>query len=171
MTMTRARRWLLIGCAAASLAGCQAQPAERQASAGATVTQAQEVGRHPVSGLEVVPLTVRSGDKTHRFRVEVARTDAQQARGLMERTTLGPAEGMIFPYNPPKMQGFWMKNTPLPLDIIFVGPDGRIINIAANTTPFSEASVYSTAASSLVLEIAGGRAAELGIGPGDLVEW
>ena len=164
-------RWMLAGCAALVLTGCQAQPAERQASAGTAAAQTAEVGRHPVSGLEVVPLTVRSGDRTHNFRVEVARTDAQQARGLMERRTLGPNEGMIFPYNPPKMQGFWMKNTPLSLDIIFVGPDGRILNIAANTTPMSEESVYSTAASSLVLEIPAGRAAELGIGPGDLVEW
>lgn len=171
--MTAFRRiWTpaLAGCAAAGLSACYAQPAERQASAAPTA-QMQEVGRHPVSGLEVVPLTVTSGDRTHRFRVEVARTDAQQQRGLMERTGLGPNEGMIFPNNPPRVRGFWMKNTPLPLDIIFVGPDGRIINIAANTTPYSEASVYSAAPASLVLEIPGGRAAELGIGPGDLVEW
>lgn len=167
----RNMRWMVAGCAALLVAGCQAQPAERQASAGTAAAQTQEVGRHPISGLEVVPLTVRSGDRTHNFRVEVARTDAQQARGLMERPPLGDNEGMIFPYNPPKMQGFWMKNTPSPLDIIFVGPDGRILNIAANTTPMSEEPVYSTAPASLVLEIRAGRAAELGIRSGDLVEW
>ena len=64
----------------------------------------------------------------------------------MYREELGPNEGMIFPYNPPRMAGFWMKNVPIPLDIIFIGPDGRIINIAAQTTPFSEQSVYSEGA-------------------------
>ncbi len=127
--------------------------------------------RHAVSGLEVIPLTVNTGETTHRFQVEVARTPEQQQRGLMYREGLGPFEGMIFPYNPPAVQGFWMKNVPIPLDIIFVGPDGRIINIAANTPPMSEQSVYSEGPASLVFEIAGGRAAQLGIEPGDRVEW
>lgn len=164
-------RVLLAGFAAAGMAACQAQPAQPQASAGTAAAQGGAVGRHPVSGLEVVPLTVTSDGRQHRFRVEVARTDSQQQRGLMERQTLGPDEGMIFPYNPPRMQSFWMKNTPLPLDIIFIGHDGRIINIAANTRPMSEEQYLSEAPASLVLELRGGRAGELGIGPGDLVEW
>ena len=130
-----------------------------------------QTAAHPVSGLDVVPLSVKSGDATHEFRVEVARTGAEQNRGLMFRTQLAPDEGMIFPRNPPRMASFWMKNTPLPLDIIFVGDDGRIINIAANTVPYSLDSVLSEAPAALVFEIAGGRAAELGIKPGDSVEW
>ena len=130
-----------------------------------------QVSQHPVSGLEVVPLRVIAGDETHDFAVEVARTGEQQAKGLMFRETLGPNEGMIFPYNPPRRAGFWMKDTPLALDIIFVGSDGRIINIAADTPPQSTDTVFSDGPASLILEIPGGRAAQLGIEPGDRVEW
>lgn len=141
-----------------------------QSSAEATPA-AQQAARHPVSGLEVIPLTVESARGQHRFRVEVAGTPQDQARGLMFRTELGPDEGMIFPRNPPDHASFWMKNTPLPLDIIFVGVDGRINNIAAMTTPYSLESVASAGLASGVLEIPGGRAAELGIAPGDKVSW
>ncbi|WP_234026329.1 DUF192 domain-containing protein [Qipengyuania thermophila] len=165
------RTWHILAVAAATLAlpSCYSQAAESQAPA--TGVAAPQASRHPLSGLEVVPLTVTSATGTHRFRVEVARTPAQQQRGLMERTSLAPDEGMIFPYNPPAMQSFWMRNTPLSLDIIFIGPDGRIINIAAQTQPLSDTPVLSDAPASLVLEIRGGRAAELGIRPGDRVEW
>lgn len=163
-------RSILAGMAtmlAATLAGCTpqsgAEPAQPEI--------ASESSTHPVSGLDVVPLTVASGKTVHAFDVEVARTGQEQNQGLMFRTQLGPNEGMIFPRDPPRMASFWMKNTPLPLDIIFVGGDGRIINIAANTVPYSLESVTSDAPAALVLEIPGGRAAELGIGPGDTVAW
>lgn len=163
----RAAMALALAGGALFLAGCSPQ-----AATAPTAVNTVEVARHPVSGLEVVPLTVRSAAGTYRFRVEVARTPQQQARGLMERASLAPDEGMIFPYNPPQPASFWMQNTPLPLDIIFVGPDGRIINIEADAVPMSSAERYkSQAPASLVLEIAGGRAAELGIRPGDRVEW
>jgi len=126
---------------------------------------------HPVSGLPVIPLTVRHGEKAHRFRVEVARTSAEQVRGLMFRTEMGADEGMIFPMNPPRPASFWMRNTVIPLDIIFVGPDGRILNIAAEATPYSEDPRESIGAVKGVLELNGGRAAQLGIVPGDKVEW
>lgn len=126
---------------------------------------------HPVSGLEVIPLSVTTDDARHDFRVEVAASAAEQSRGLMFRTELGPDEGMVFPYEAPQQLGFWMKNTPLPLDIIFIGEDRRIVNIAAQTTPYSLESVYSDGPAIAVLEIRGGRAAELGIGPGDRVQW
>lgn len=126
---------------------------------------------HPVSGLQVIPLTVTSKGKAHAFRVELADTNEAQRQGLMFRTELGDNEGMIFPTDPPTAQSFWMKNTPLPLDIIFVGTDHRILNIAAMTEPYSTESVYSVGTVSGVLELRGGRAAELGIEPGDLVEW
>ena len=87
------------------------------------------------------------------------------------RTELGPDEGMIFPSTPPSARSFWMKNTPLPLDIIFIGVDGRILNVAAMTTPYSLESIASSGITRGVLELAGGRAAELGIEPGDLVDW
>jgi len=126
---------------------------------------------HPVSGLQVIPLTVTHGGKTHRFRVEVAASDQEQERGLMFRTEMGPDEGMIFPSETARMRSFWMRNTVIPLDMIFIGPDRRIVNIIANAEPYSLDSRPSAAPVIAVLELNGGRAAELGIGPGAAVSW
>jgi len=132
---------------------------------------AEQASIHPVSGLEVIPLTITSLGKTHRFRVEVARTPQEQARGLMFRTEMGPDEGMLFPYDPPRVLSFWMKNTVLSLDLIFIGPDRRVINVAANAVPYSEASIVSDAPAIATLELNAGRAKELGIVAGARVEW
>ena len=131
----------------------------------------QAVAQSP-SGLEEIPLTVHSRGGTHRFTVEVARTAEQQARGLMYRQALAGDRGMLFPYDPPRPASFWMKNTLIPLDIIFIGADGRITNIAADTVPLSLDPVTSLGVpASAVLELPGGRAAELGIQAGDRVSW
>ncbi|GMN04166.1 DUF192 domain-containing protein [Erythrobacter sp. MTPC3] len=124
---------------------------------------------HPVSGLQVINLEVVSGGTRHPFRVEVAASSQAQSDGLMFRTEMGENEGMIFPSDPPRARSFWMKNTPLSLDIIFIGTDGRITNIAANTVPYSMESVPSAGITTGVLELVGGRAAQLGIEPGDAV--
>jgi uncharacterized membrane protein (UPF0127 family) len=118
-----------------------------------------------------VPLTIASGARTHRFTVEVARTVEEQATGLMNRSSLAPDRGMIFPFETPREASFWMKNTLIPLDIIFVRTDGRIANIEANTVPLSLEPVLSVGPVGAVLEIPGGRSAELGIKPGDKVSW
>ena len=89
----------------------------------------------------------------------------------MFRQSLAPDRGMIFPLDPPRAAGFWMKNTLIPLDMIFVRPDGTIANIAENTVPLSLDPVTSVGEVAAVLEIAGGRAAELGIAAGDRVDW
>lgn len=123
------------------------------------------------AGLEQVPLTIESRGRRHAFIVEVARSPAEQSLGLMNRQSLAPDRGMIFPYDPPRPASFWMKNTLIPLDMIFVRPDGTIGRIAANTVPLSLEPVPSGEPVSAVLEIAGGRSAELGIGPGDKVVW
>jgi uncharacterized membrane protein (UPF0127 family) len=122
-------------------------------------------------GLRQVPLTVHSAGGEHRFTVEVAASPEEQARGLMFRRSLAGDRGMIFPYDPPQPVGFWMKNTLIPLDIVFIRADGRIARIAADTTPHSLESVNSGEPVATVLEIRGGRAAELGIRPGDRVSW
>jgi len=122
-------------------------------------------------GLEQVALTVTSGGKVHRFVVEVARTPEEQATGLMNRTSLAPDRGMVFPFDPPRDASFWMKNTLIPLDIIFVRGDGSIANIEANTVPLSLDPVMSAGPVRAVLEIAGGRAGELGIKAGDKADW
>ena len=123
------------------------------------------------AGLEQMPLTIRSGNRTHNFTVEVARTPQEQANGLMHRQSLAPDRGMIFPYSPPQDIAFWMKNTLIPLDMIFIRADGTIARIADNTVPLSLDPVPSLEPVVAVLEIAGGRAAELGVKPGDTVNW
>ncbi|WP_156679701.1 DUF192 domain-containing protein [Sphingomonas sp. LMO-1] len=118
-----------------------------------------------------LPLTIRTAGGTRAFRVEVARTDAEQARGLMFRKHLAPDAGMIFPFSPPRPAAFWMRNTLIPLDMVFIRADGTIARIAANATPLSLATVESGEPVAAVLEIAGGRAAALGIAAGDVVRW
>ncbi|MBW8755011.1 MAG: DUF192 domain-containing protein [Sphingomonadales bacterium] len=152
---------------ALALAACSTKPAESAAKAAET----QAPARHPESGLPVIPLTVTHGSARHAFRVEVARDSVEQARGLMFRTRMGADEGMIFPMDPPRDAAFWMKNTVIPLDIVFIGADRRILNIAANAVPYSETPLPSAGKVSGVLELNGGRAAALGIGPGDRVDW
>ena len=126
---------------------------------------------HPESGLPIVPLAVSHDGKAHDFRVEVARTAEEQARGLMFRRTMGADEGMLFPFDPPRQASFWMKNTVIPLDIVFIGPDRRVLNISANAEPYSLDPRPSAGAVSAVLELNGGRAAQLGIAPGARVKW
>ena len=129
-----------------------------------------EAGARTVSA-SAVSLSIATATKTHAFRIEVARTEAQQERGLMFRDHLAPDRGMIFPMNPPRFASFWMKNTVIPLDMIFIRADGSIARIAANTIPYSLAPVSSGEPVAAVLEIAGGRAAELGIAEDDKVVW
>jgi uncharacterized membrane protein (UPF0127 family) len=162
-------RRYLIGLAIV-LAACSSRPgAEAQTAA---PVSSSTLAVHPQSGLTVIPLTVRRGNRALPFRVEVARTGAEQARGLMFRTAMGADEGMLFPSDPPRAGvAFWMKNTVIPLDIIFVGVDNRILNIAANTVPYSEAPIPSAGKVSAVLELNAGRAAALGIVAGDRVDW
>ena len=121
-------------------------------------------------------LTIKSTNGTHAFTVERARTQEEQARGLMFRTDLKPDGGMLFwPYPPtggaPVAASFWMKNTPSSLDILYIRADGTIARIAENTVPFSETPIPSGEPVGAVLELMGGRAAELGIAEGDLVTW
>ena len=133
-------------------------------------TQAKPLAPSP-AGLEQVNLTIHSGAKTHAFVVEVARSPDQQEQGLMFRQSLGDSAGMIFPYDPPQVASFWMKNTLIPLDMIFIRQDGTIATIAENTVPMSLELVPSVEPVVAVLEIAGGRSAELGIKAGDKVNW
>ena len=149
-----------------ALSACSGQQPET-----APTPEAKTLTIHPESGLEVTDVTVKQGDKTHVFAAELAITPQQQAMGLMFRRQLGPDEAMLFPREPADIASFWMKNTVIPLDIIFIGTDGRIMNIARETVPYSTESVVADGLTSAVLEIPGGRAAELGIEPGAQVSW
>ncbi|MFL0586466.1 DUF192 domain-containing protein [Sphingomonas sp. ABOLG] len=137
----------------------------------AAATASDERAKAPLT-----EVTIASANGRHVFRVEVADTPEKQQRGLMYRTDIPKDGGMLFaPYPPdgggPREASFWMKNTPSPLDIIFIRPDGTIARIAENTVPFSEAQVPSGEPVSAVLELNGGRSAELGIAEGDKVSW
>lgn len=160
--MTRFLSLVLLGLVAA----CSPQPAAEAARA----TEAAAPARHPVSGLAVIPLSVTTDKGTHNFRVEVAASPAEQQKGMMFRTAMAPDEGMIFPNSVPQVRSFWMKNTVIPLDIIYIGPDRRVLNIVSGV-PYSLESLPSAGPVINVLEIAAGRAAELGIEPGDAVAW
>jgi uncharacterized membrane protein (UPF0127 family) len=124
----------------------------------------------PQSGLRQVPLTITSNKKVHHFTVDVAATIEQQEKGLMFVKSLTGDYGMIFPYDPPQEVAFWMKNTLIPLDIIYIRSDGTIARItkaeAMDLTPLPSGEPIAA-----VLEIRAGRAAELGIKEGDIVSW
>ncbi len=134
-------------------------------------SQAGEPGTTVRAAAMTEALSIVTAKATHRFTVEIARTPDEQAKGLMFRERLAPDHGMIFPMSPPRVASFWMKNTVIPLDMIFVRADGTIARIAAETTPYSLDPVTSGEPVAAVLEIAGGRAAQLGIAEDDMVVW
>jgi uncharacterized membrane protein (UPF0127 family) len=115
-------------------------------------------------------VVVDTGARKVAFRVEVARTPEQQARGLMYREHLDPDAGMLFVSEAPRLQVFWMKNTLIPLDMIFIGGDRRIVGIVADAEPRTLTARKVDAPSQYVLEIGGGLSARLGIRPGQTLE-
>ena len=169
MAKLRFGRAHLYAPALLALASCSPAPSDTAATASPTVAAAQAV--HGKSGLPVLPLTIRSDGQEYGFKVELAVSRFEQAKGLMFRTVMAPDEGMLFPFDPPREASFWMKNTVIPLDIIFIGPDRRILNVEAEAVPYSTDQRTSQGEAIAVLELIGGRAAELGIEPGDKVDW
>jgi uncharacterized protein len=121
------------------------------------------------NGDPLEPLTVVTSTGEHRFMVEIADDAAERARGLMERPPLADDRGMLFQFPDVAERGFWMHNTPSPLDIIYIDPRGRIVSIAKNAAPNSDAVIPSNGPASGVLELRGGRADEIGAKPGDVV--
>jgi uncharacterized membrane protein (UPF0127 family) len=116
---------------------------------------------------EQAEIVTRSGVK--HLQVEIADTPAAREYGLMNRRHLAADRGMLFDFKTPQPVAFWMKNTLIPLDMLFIAPDGRIVSIARNATPMSETPIPSQGVILGVLEIRGGRAAEIGAQPGDRV--
>lgn len=114
-------------------------------------------------------LTVVTAKGEHVFQVEVADTNETRAQGLMFRTEMAADAGMLFDFKTEQPVYFWMKNTYLPLDMIFIRANGTVARIEANTVPLSERSVPSGSPVRYVLEINAGRAAQIGLKPGDVV--
>lgn len=126
-------------------------------------------GPTDANGEPLEPLTVVTDTGEHRFMVEIADDDAERQRGLMHREPLADDRGMLFQFPDVAERGFWMHNTPSSLDIIYIDPRGRIVSIARNATPNSDAIIPSNGPASGVLELRAGRAAEIGAEPGDVV--
>lgn len=114
-------------------------------------------------------LEIATKTGVHVFAVEVATTDAERAQGLMHRKELPEGTGMLFDFKRDEPVSMWMKNTYVPLDMIFITADGRIHRIAENTTPMSERIIPSGGPVRGVLEVVAGTAKKLGIAPGDRI--
>jgi len=114
-------------------------------------------------------LVLKTGTGDHNFDIEVATTNKERAIGLMFRRSLPENAGMLFLYDPPQPAAMWMKNTLIPLDMVFISPDGRVHRIESNTEPFSKALIRSGGNIAGVLELNAGQAHKIGLKRGDKV--
>jgi uncharacterized protein len=123
------------------------------------------------AGIRPEPGTVivQTDSKQHTFRIELAATPSTRSSGLMYRRKMPDRGGMLFDFVRDQQVVMWMKNTYIPLDMLFIGSDGRIVNIAHQTVPHSLEYIRSAGQVRAVLEINGGLARRMGINPGDRV--
>jgi len=119
------------------------------------------------AGRQILEIASKTG--VHAFSVEIAETDAERQKGLMYRKDLPEGHGMLFDFHAEQEVGFWMQNTYIPLDMIFIRGDGRILRIAENTEPLSTRIIPSNGPVRAVLEVIAGTARKYGIAPGDRV--
>jgi uncharacterized protein len=117
----------------------------------------------------VQPLEIVTKSGVHVFAVEMATTEEEKTTGLMYRKELADGKGMLFDFSPEQEVSMWMKNTYIPLDMIFIRADGRILRIAENTEPLSTRIIPSNGLARGVLEVIAGTAQKYGIRPGDRV--
>ncbi len=111
------------------------------------------------------------GSAAATIAIEIAETQAERARGLMARREMGYDRGMLFLFSEADTTGFWMKNTPMSLDIIFVGPDSQVVSIARRTTPFSEETIYPGAPKQFVVEVRAGFAERFDLTDSTRIRW
>ncbi len=123
----------------------------------------------PVRAAQLKSLEIVSKSGVHVFSVELADTPDKRTKGLMFVKHLPDGQGMLFDFESEQPIAMWMKNTYIPLDMIFIRNDGHVARIAENAKPLSTAIIPSGAPVRAVLEVAGGTAARLGIAPGDRV--
>ena len=114
---------------------------------------------------------IQDGDSLVTIDIEIADTDSARTRGLMQRDALPEKSGMLFIFPQEQNRSFWMANTPLALDIIFVSADSQIVSIAKYTTPFSSENVPSKGPSKYVVEVPAGFTDSYGLAPGDRIRW
>lgn len=120
----------------------------------------------PASAFAPGELTIQTPRAAYRFTIELASTPAERAQGLMFRETMPADHGMLFDFKTEQPVAFWMRNTPLPLDMLFIDKAGTVVRIAADTIPYSETPVPSGQPIRAVLELHAGTTARLGITPG-----
>lgn len=123
----------------------------------------------PQAETAVEPLTITTASGKHVFSAEVMRTDEQRSRGLMFRRYMPPDRGMLFDFKQEQPVMMWMKNTYLPLDMVFIARNGTVINVAENTEPMSERTIPSAGPAYAVLEVNAGTAKRIGLKRGDKV--
>jgi uncharacterized protein len=123
--------------------------------------------RATAAGTDTLVLKTESGE--HSYTVEIADTDRERATGLMFRGSLPEKSGMIFLYDPPQRVGMWMRNTYIPLDMVFITAEGTVRRVEADTEPFSTDLIRSGGEVAAVLELNAGQAAKIGVKPGDRV--
>lgn len=123
----------------------------------------------PFADLPYSEVQVITASGPHRFRVWIADTDSSRERGLMYVKSLPAGHAMLFLFDRPRYVAFWMKNTYLSLDIVFIGADGQVVNIARDAEPLSLRSIESDGPVTAVLELVAGTAANIGLAAGDRV--
>jgi uncharacterized protein len=171
MALDRLAKLAFVLFAGTALSACTAPGNVDTKSTAAKICAAgSQLGKSEAE-LALVELCINSGNTVRAFTTEIAATSREQAAGLMFRRSLGDNAGMIFPFPEPRRAGFWMKNTVISLDIIFIRADGTIESIAENAVPYSVESIESGEAVAAVLELRGGLTRELGIKAGDVVRW
>ena len=133
--------------------------------------QASDVEQVQNQDLAIIPVTFVTEEDDLTFTMELAKSEREQAIGLMNRTELGERSGMVFPFSPPRQASFWMKNTLIPLDLIFVDTQDRIVRIAHNAQPHDLTPISSGVPVAAVIEIQGGLSQKLGITEGSTVKY
>lgn len=137
----------------------------------ALTTLAAGAGGQAWAGATCAPdrVDIRGDFGAVRIRVEIADDDAERAQGLMNRPRLPHLSGMLFVFPRPQRAAFWMRNTLIPLDMLFIGPDGVIRRIHENARPLDETTIDGGTGVLAVLEVNGGLSGELGLRPGDQI--
>ena len=154
--------FIVVFCLALGFNGCRSKPEEKPAE--------------PIPGTEfrkdaTLTITSPTGDIKAVYEIEIAATEAACTQGLMYRESMAENKGMLFDPRGPSETPFWMKNTYIPLDIIFIDESRKIIYITENNTPFSEDTISPNGIYRYVLELNAGQAAKHNLKIGDLVQW
>jgi uncharacterized membrane protein (UPF0127 family) len=150
------------------IAGCGNDDDRPPASAVTDTSQASSAASFQKEGTLAF---LRNSDTLSTLDVEIAKTPQERERGLMQRPALPEGSGMIFLFDNERARGFWMKNTPMALDIFFVNADSQIVRVAKNTTPYSTERIESEAPAQFVVEVPAGYADRFGIVAGDRIRF